>query len=108
MTKPSPKLIHRFGKGWVFNVTYSPDGNYIAVATSVGIELYDTSSLQRVNLLSEHHDYVASVNFSRDGKLLVSGSDDNTIKIWDVNSGKEVKTLKGHSDDITTVRFSPD
>ena len=76
MTKPSkltPKLIHRFGKGWVFNVTYSPDGNCIAVATSIGIELYDTSSFQRLALLSKHHDYVASVNFSPDGKFLVSG-----------------------------------
>jgi WD40 repeat protein len=111
MTKPSnlnPKLLHRFGKGWLFNVTYSPDGNHIAVATSIGIELYNTSSFKRVELLSKHHDYVASVNFSSDGKLLVSGSDDKTIKIWDTTSAKEIKTLKGHSDDITSVRFSPD
>ena len=62
--KLNPKLIHQFGKGWVFNVTYSPDGKHIAVATSVGIEIYDTSTIKRVNLLTKHLDYVASVNFS--------------------------------------------
>jgi len=104
----NPKRVHRFGKGWVFNVTYAPDGKCIAVATSAGIELYDTTTYKRIKMLSKHRDFVASVNFSPRGNLLVSGSDDNTIKIWDVAAGKDIKTLKGHSDDITSVRFSPD
>lgn len=87
-TAVNPKLVHRFGKGWVFNVTYAPDGKTIAVATSAGIELYDTSTFKKVKTLSKHHDFVASVNFSPKGNLLVSGSDDNTIKIWDVAAGK--------------------
>ena len=32
-----------------------------------------------------------------DGKLIISGSWDNSIKIWCIETGKEVKTLKGHS-----------
>ena len=104
----NPKIVHRFGKGWIFNVTYSPDGSYIAVATSAGIEIYDTVTYERVHVLTNHRDFVASVNFSPDGKLLVSGSDDNTIKIWDSATGKELKTLKGHAEYVTSVRFSPD
>ncbi|MFW5766414.1 MAG: WD40 repeat domain-containing protein, partial [Coleofasciculus sp.] len=37
-----------------------------------------------------------SVSFSPDGKALVSGSLDNTIKLWDVQTGKEITTLNGH------------
>ena len=44
-----------------------------------------------------HDDYVDSICFSPDGKLLASGSDDNTIRIWDVEGGKEIKVLKGHN-----------
>ena len=44
-----------------------------------------------------HSHRVESVAFSRDGKTLASGSEDNTIKLWDVSSGTELRTLTGHS-----------
>jgi WD40 repeat protein len=48
------------------------------------------------------------VAFSPDGRLLASGSADNTIKLWDVATGSEVRTLTGHTDDVNSVAFSPD
>ena len=50
---------------------------------------------------------MSSVAFSRDGKMLASGSKDATIKLWDVTTGKEQATLKGHMDWVTSVAFSP-
>jgi WD40 repeat protein len=50
-----------------------------------------------VKTLKGHSDYVRSVCFSKDDKLVVSGSGDKTLRLWDVASGKYVKTLKGHS-----------
>ena len=47
-------------------------------------------------------------SFSPDGKRIVSGSDDDTAKVWDVQTGQETFTLKGHSDSVTSVSFSPD
>ena len=41
---------------------------------------------------SAHSDYVRSVAFSPDGKTIVSGSDDNTIKVWD--AGVSTDTLE--------------
>jgi hypothetical protein len=49
-----------------------------------------------------------SVAFSPDGKILASGSEDNTIKLWEVNSGRELRTLRGHSGPVNSVVFSPD
>ena len=55
----------------------------------------------------KHYGDVYSVSFSPDGKFLVSGSWDKTIKIWEVGSWKLIKTLKGHSSGVLSVSFSP-
>ena len=67
-----------------------------------------------------------SVSFSPDGKFIVSGSRDKTVRVWDATNGVEVgmnswslryfdfmcfdqvNKLEGHSRDVTSVSFSPD
>ncbi|CUU07126.1 delta-60 repeat domain-containing protein [Candidatus Kryptobacter tengchongensis] len=55
-----------------------------------------------------HTDDVTSVAISSDGKYIVSGSQDKTIKLWDISTGREIRTFKGHTDWITSVAISPD
>ena len=64
--------IARFGKGYINDVKYSPDGTRLAVATSIGVWLYDTSTDAELNLLSEVPDYVEAIAFSPDGSTLAS------------------------------------
>jgi hypothetical protein len=45
------------------------------------------------------------VAFSPDGQRIVSGSDDETLKVWDAQTGKDILTLKGNTSSVT---FSPD
>ena len=55
-----------------------------------------------------HKDVLTPVVFSPNGKLLASGSDDTTIKLWDPVSGHELMTLTGHKDFVESLAFSPD
>ncbi len=51
---------------------------------------------------------VQGVAFSPDGKRIVSGSLDMTLKVWDATSGQNRLTLNGHTGAVTSVAFSPD
>ena len=51
---------------------------------------------------------VFTVDYSPDGKSVVSGSWDNTARLWDVISGKEIRKFKGHTGGITGVDYAPD
>mmetsp|Transcript_26346 Transcript_26346/g.39489 ORF Transcript_26346/g.39489 Transcript_26346/m.39489 type:complete len:546 (-) Transcript_26346:86-1723(-) len=55
-----------------------------------------------------HSNFCFSVAFSPQGNLLVSGSFDETVKLWDVRSGECVATLPAHSDPVTGVDFNRD
>jgi len=54
--------------------------------------------------LTGHSSDVRSVAVSRDGQTVVSGSSDNTIKVWDIKSGSCTKTLTAHSDHVQQRR----
>ncbi|MDQ2976170.1 MAG: WD40 repeat domain-containing protein [Acidobacteriota bacterium] len=46
--------------------------------------------------------------FSSDASRIVSGSDDQTVKLWDASTGKHLATLQGHSGTVKACAFSPD
>src|SRR6516164_1368944 len=56
-----------------------------------------------------HTEWVRSVAFSPDGKHVVSGSLDKTIRIWDVETRQMVSgPFEGHTESVHSVAFSPD
>ena len=51
---------------------------------------------------------IFGIGFSRDGRTLVSGNFNGTVKLWDVGSGRLLRTLDGHTDVVYKGVFSPD
>lgn len=51
---------------------------------------------------------VDALAFSPDGRLVASGSADNTVRLWDAATGRELRRLAGHTNYVRAVAFSPD
>ncbi|MDE3258700.1 MAG: hypothetical protein OYM47_12765 [Gemmatimonadota bacterium] len=101
----------RLGKGAMGEgdraVALSPDGQCLAVASAIGVWLYESATSRALALLSTESP-VHSVAFSLDGTL-ASGLDNGMVELWDVETGKTVGALR-HADwgRVTAVVFSPD
>ena len=100
--------IKRIGNGIFNHIAYSPDGKQLALATSIGIWLYDTDTYKPLSLLTGHTDYVWSVEYAADGKILASGSSDGTIRIWNTQTTKSIAVLTGHQNGVTHIAISGD
>lgn len=65
-----PGAKARLGKGKINAVKYFPDGSKLAVATAIGIWIYDVHTGEELDLLTGHTGQIYSVAFSSDGKFL--------------------------------------
>jgi hypothetical protein len=68
---------------------------------------YEDKSQRLVHSFTGHAGYVTSVTFSPDGRFVLSGSEDTTLKLWEAGAGKELRSFVGHSGPVHAVAYSP-
>ncbi|KAG9044890.1 hypothetical protein FS842_001360 [Serendipita sp. 407] len=82
--------------------------NVVKVMSNWLLELEPEPVLELELELKGHGDGVWSLAFSPDGSKLVSGSSDNTIRIWNLQTRSHMITLEGHTHTVLSVAFSLD
>jgi WD40 repeat protein len=96
---------------------FAPDNKTLVTGAQGGsIIFWDTASGKELRRLEGHVGQASRVlRFSRDGKLLATGSWDGgfwsgpgPVRVWDVKTGKEINPAPVHADRITCVACSPD
>lgn len=85
--------IGKLGYTNVSSIVWNSDGDLLAVANGLTIDLIDTVSYKRVALLTGYTQEVSSVGFSPNGRWLASGSGDHTVKLWDTSNWTEITSL---------------
>jgi len=112
----------------VSGVAWAPDGKLIAIASTVGIYIYNSATIEEVSFIPSSS-VITCVAFSPDSKILAAGSRDRTVRLWRVSDEKLLQTLTGdtympywvgaegydHAEasalgfiEVTALAFSPD
>ena len=60
------------------------------------------------NILGKHKGKVVDIDFSKDGKYLLTASWDGSIGYWDIEKRKNIRFIKGHKGPVYSVKFSED
>jgi WD40 repeat protein len=107
-TGPSPiiKDTINTGTSYGFSVTVSPDNVHVAVGCSNGkLKIYNIADGTLHKDINAHPSWVTSVSYAPNGQYIVSGGNDDKVKLWDT-AGILLATFNGHTQDITQVKFS--
>jgi WD40 repeat protein len=76
----------------------------------IGLFVFGNTKAQKMETVVQrgHYEAVKAVAFTPDGKYLLTGSRDKTIKLWDVASGRELRSFLGHQSTINDIAVSSD
>ncbi|RKU15309.1 hypothetical protein C6503_13805 [Candidatus Poribacteria bacterium] len=83
----------RLGKGWIRDISFSPDGAQFAVATTIGIWIYDAHTGKEIAFLNEEPRSIQALTFSQEGKMLASCDTYGEVLLWNTVTGEPPLTL---------------
>jgi WD40 repeat protein len=72
------------------------------------VRVWDTRQGTERFVLAGHREVITSVDFSSDGRRLLSSDSRGTIKLWDLETGVETLSLRGSIGYLVSARWSPD
>lgn len=107
--KNKARVLRRFNWGYCNSLCTTPDGRcVVAGGGSNGIvSIAEFATGRRLLELEGHRSDVRSVSTSADGRRLLSGSWDHTLKLWEISTGRCIKTFEGHTDSVLSAWLSP-
>jgi len=96
-------------KGIINHLTYSPDGSLLASGSENDpiIKIWDTKSGKIIGKLDCHEKSTTAIQFSPNGKTIVSASKDNLIILWDIINWEIIDSISVKHP-INSIKFKSD
>lgn len=98
----------RLGKGVITDMRLSPDGSKLAIASSVGVRLFDIDTGVENVLLTKNTDLVGSVAFSLNGTQLVYASGEKKCYVWNLSNNKIITTINTDESSFKSLKILAD
>jgi WD40 repeat protein/DNA-binding SARP family transcriptional activator len=94
--------------GGVAAIALHAEAGLVASASVNRVYLWETARGKALGCFEEHRDEVFALAFRPDGRSVLSGSRDGTLRLWDLRHGAELRRIGEHLGWIRGVAFSPD
>ena len=99
----------RLGKGSINDIKFSPDGTRFAVATTIGVWMYDAQTGKEISLFKGDRQDIKGVAFSKGGRFLVGANSAGGVPRWNATTGELHSILvKENVRSLNTAVFSAD
>ncbi len=99
--------LARWGLGKPRDLMYTPDDQYLAVSTTIGVYFF-YKNRNEIARIFDADAQVTALAMSQDSALLATGFEDGTIWIWRTADGAMSRKLRGHARRIADLAFYPD
>ncbi len=86
------------------SVSWSPDGDKIATFRSETVFIWDSTTGQQISSFPVPK---GALRYSPDGRSLVMGHVDGTVRVWEIESGKQLAVYRGHEQGVSYATCSP-
>jgi predicted NACHT family NTPase len=101
------RVLHE-GRSALTTVAFAPDGRSVYCGGwDRLVRRIDVRTGREIARCTGHTEEVWAAAVSRDGRLVLSGGKDYTVRLWD-SGGKQLHRLEGHADQVRAVAFAPD
>ena len=90
---------------WVSSVAFTPDSKQLVTGMSglspvpkpTSLRLWDVASGEELRSYEGHENFIGDLDVSSDGRWILSGSGDGTVRMWDLESGEQVQNILAHT-----------
>jgi RNA polymerase sigma factor (sigma-70 family) len=104
-------------------LAFAPDGRLACAIHDGDVLVLDPTGVELIRFKATsqrpvgRHDWrfggpsyppVTTMAFSSDGKWLLTGGEDRSVRVWEVATGQRVEKFDGHLAGVSTVAFTPD
>ena len=87
----------------VNSIALTSDGTKVISALDAQIKIYDLNQFKTMNIIKSEKAINALI-ITPDEKMIVTGGDDNLLRVWDLQTMKQITTLEGHSKQILALK----
>ena len=98
----------RLGRGIIADLAFSPDGESLAVATTIGCWVYELPTMKPIALWETERGMVSTISFSPNGQWIASGNWDSIIKVWETETQRYTIKIQGWYNGTSQLAFSSD
>jgi WD40 repeat protein len=89
-------------------ITFTPDAQTLIGGDNIELRQWNVSTGKLMRIFPQPSGSVQSITIDENGKWLVSGHADHTIKVWNLKTGERLRTFTAHQDGVLSVSLTPD